>query len=252
VFPSAGITRVQQYYAPVRLPADPSPCATLKPRPSIGRASPVARITIPACRAHYPGGSGGRLSIASPSVLPSPFCRRVGIRISTFEASSGFTRVTARQIAQPPKAAVVTRLRSSQLPSQTARQLPEQSTIRWVEPSSTGETRPRGALQNQEFRTTRKQPKNRELLRDRRRRNGRWERAPPAAALWQQQRHLCKRDLSPVPLICWARACAQGPASPTLPFNSPSFGHKTDRASARNERSDPGRRRQFDRFDQSR
>jgi hypothetical protein len=91
------------------------------------------------------------LSIASPSVRPSPFCRRVGIRISTFEACSGFTRVTARRIAQPPKAAFVTRLRSSQLPSQTARQLPEQSTIPWVEPSSTV-TRAVGAhCKNQEL-----------------------------------------------------------------------------------------------------
>src|ERR1700678_1226365 len=42
----------------------------------------------------------------------------------------------------------VTCFRSSaaELPSQTARQLPEQSTIPWVEPSSTGNTRPRGAL----------------------------------------------------------------------------------------------------------
>ena len=42
--------------------------------------------------------------------------RRVGIRIVTFEACSGFTRVTARRIAQPPKAAFVTRLQPSQLP----------------------------------------------------------------------------------------------------------------------------------------
>jgi hypothetical protein len=88
------------------------------------------------------------LPISSPSVQPSPFCRRVGIRISTFEACSDFTRVTARRIAQPPKAAFVTRLRSSRLPDQTARQLPEQSTIPWMDPSSTGDTRHRGALQN--------------------------------------------------------------------------------------------------------
>jgi hypothetical protein len=88
------------------------------------------------------------MSIASPLTRPSPLCRRVGIRISTFEACSGFTRVTAHRIAQPPKAAFVTRLRSSRLPNQTARQLPEQSTTLWVEPPSTGETRPRGALQN--------------------------------------------------------------------------------------------------------
>src|SRR5690242_17662713 len=79
---------------------------------------------------------------------PSPNGRRVGIRTSTFEACSGFTHVTARRIAQPPKAAFVTRLRSGWLPTQTARQLPEQSTTLWVDPPSTGETRPRGALQN--------------------------------------------------------------------------------------------------------
>jgi hypothetical protein len=33
-----------------------------------------------------------RSSISSPPVLPSPLFRRVGIRIITFEACSGFTR----------------------------------------------------------------------------------------------------------------------------------------------------------------
>jgi hypothetical protein len=42
------------------------------------------------------------LSIASPLTRPSPNGRRVGIRIVTFEACSGFTHVTARRIAQPP------------------------------------------------------------------------------------------------------------------------------------------------------
>jgi hypothetical protein len=111
--------------------------------------SPVTRFTFPACRAHYPGGSRRvRLSIASPLTRPSPFCRRVGIRTSTFEACSSFTHVTARRIAQPPKAAFVTRLRSGWSPNQTARQPPEQSTTLWVDPPSTGETRPRGALRN--------------------------------------------------------------------------------------------------------
>src|SRR3954470_11503982 len=65
-----------------------------------------------------------------------------------YKACSGFTRVTARWIAQPPKAAFVTRFQPSQLPDQTARQLPEQSTTLRVEPSSTGDTRRRGALGN--------------------------------------------------------------------------------------------------------
>jgi len=43
-------------------------------------------------------------------------------------------------------AAFVTRLRPSRLPSHAARQLPDQSTTIWVEPTSTGVTRLRGAL----------------------------------------------------------------------------------------------------------
>ena len=86
------------------------------------------------------------MSIASPLMQPSPNGRRVGIRIVTFEACSGFTRVTARRIAQPPKATFVTRLRPYQLPGQAARQLPDLSTIIRVEPSSTGDSRLRGAL----------------------------------------------------------------------------------------------------------
>src|SRR6476659_4876344 len=65
---------------------------------------PITRITLRTCRAHYPGRSRRVLvSIASPLTRPSPYLRRVGIRIFTFEACSGFTRVTARWIAQPPK-----------------------------------------------------------------------------------------------------------------------------------------------------
>ncbi len=56
------------------------------------------------------------------------------------------TRSRAEPWAASPKAAFVTRLRPSRLPDQTARQLPEQSTTLWVEPSSTGDPRHRGAL----------------------------------------------------------------------------------------------------------
>src|SRR5215469_18439976 len=77
---------------------------------------------------------------------PSPNGRRVGIRIVTFEACSGFTRVTARRIAQPPKATFVTRLQPYRLPGRVARQLPDQSTTLWVDSSSTDDSRLRGAL----------------------------------------------------------------------------------------------------------
>src|SRR5438270_9915086 len=78
-----------------------------------------------------------RVSIASPLMQPSPNGRRVGIRIVTIEACSGFTRVTARRIAQPPKATFVARLRPGQLPARATRQLPDLSTIIRVESSST-------------------------------------------------------------------------------------------------------------------
>ena len=104
-----------------------------------------------------------RVSITSPLVQPSPNGRRVGIRIVTFEACSGFTRVTARRIAQPPKVTFVTRLRSRQLPSETARQLPDLSTIIRVEPSSTDDSRLRGALPIADIRRTSPSQRSRTL-----------------------------------------------------------------------------------------
>ena len=74
----------------------------------------------------------------------SPNDRRVGIRIRTFEACSGFTFVSAHGIAQQPKAAFVAGLRPSQLPSRAACQLPDQSTFIRVRPSLTL-VGPRGA-----------------------------------------------------------------------------------------------------------
>ncbi len=91
------------------------------------------------------------MSIASLLMQPSPNGRRVGIRIDTFEACSGFTRVTARRIAQPPKATFVTRLQPGRLPDKAARQLPDLSTSIRVEPSSTGDPRLRGALPNSDI-----------------------------------------------------------------------------------------------------
>ena len=91
------------------------------------------------------------VSIASPLTRPSPNGRRVGIRIVTFEACSGFTHVTARRIAQPPKATFVTRLQPFRLPGRAARQLPDQSTTLRVESSSTDDSRLRGALPFPDF-----------------------------------------------------------------------------------------------------
>src|SRR5208283_3939318 len=61
-------------------------------------------------------------------------------------------RIAARTIAQLPKATFVTRLRSSQSPGQTARQLPDPSTLIRVESSSTRETRLQGAHREHKLR----------------------------------------------------------------------------------------------------
>ena len=126
---------------------DRRPKSTLRPLPS--SRTDLPRLPEPPCvRAvpTTPADRNGCICRLLPRLTrPSPISGRVGIRIVTFEACSGFTRVTARTLAQPPKAAFVTRLRRSRLPGHAARQLPAQSTTRWVEPSSTGDSRLRGA-----------------------------------------------------------------------------------------------------------
>jgi hypothetical protein len=70
-------------------------------------------------------GSFGARVDCFPAHAASPNGRRVGIRIVTFEACSGFTNVTACRIALPPKAAFVTSLQPCRLPGRAARQLPD-------------------------------------------------------------------------------------------------------------------------------
>ncbi len=148
VLSSAGITRPHRSYDPVRRPPGPPPIAVLEVRPPTGTGlprlpgSPFQRAVpiTPVDR------SGCICRLLPHSTRPSPTDRRVGIHNFTFEACSDFTRVTARWIAQPPKATFVTGLRDGQLPARPARQLPDQPTTLWMDPSSTGVPRLRGAL----------------------------------------------------------------------------------------------------------
>ncbi len=87
-----------------------------------------------------------RLSVTSRSVQPSLMSRQVGVHDFTFEACSGFTRVTACRLAQPPQVAFVTRLQPSPLRDQAACQLPDLPTAIWVALPPTGDPRCWGAL----------------------------------------------------------------------------------------------------------
>src|SRR5215471_11068362 len=132
-----------------RLPISPPPkWWRLGWQPPRDRASPDVSCCLINVPCPLPGGSE-RVHISGflpRSMQPSPLHRRVGIRIATFEACSGFTHVTARQLAQPPKATFVTGLQ----PTDYADKLPvsystKPATIE-VEPSSTGNTPLRGTL----------------------------------------------------------------------------------------------------------
>src|SRR4029450_5509771 len=74
VLSSAGATRPQQSYDPVRLPSAPPPESDVEAATLAQNGSPlITRIPFPTCRAQYPGGSKRvRLSIASPPTRPSP------------------------------------------------------------------------------------------------------------------------------------------------------------------------------------
>ena len=116
-------------YGPVRLPRGPSPKVTSRARPSSPPGLPRLPVSlfqraVPSTPADQDGCT---CRLLPPPARPSPDHRRVGIRDFTFEACSGFTRITARWIAQPPKAAFVTGLRSIRLPGPTACQLPDQT-----------------------------------------------------------------------------------------------------------------------------
>ena len=81
---------------------------------------------------------------ASLSVLPSPISGRIGGHNFPFEACSGFTHVTARRFAPPPKARFVAGLRRGRLPSHAACRLPGQPTIARVGFAPTRLTRASG------------------------------------------------------------------------------------------------------------
>ena len=82
--PSTGITRLHQYYEPVRHPTRPSLLLTefsveSHDLSTAGASRVSLRSPLPACRRHYPGGTVRMLSlIVSRRRRPSPNLRRVG------------------------------------------------------------------------------------------------------------------------------------------------------------------------------
>ena len=127
--PSAGITRLHRYYDPVRLP--PAAAALRRRRGRYphahGGSPPVTRITLPTCRAHYPGGPERvRLSVASPSTCGLP--RNSGGSASTTSLSRPAQASLALRPAgllNRPRRPLSRGFDPTGYPDQAARQLPE-------------------------------------------------------------------------------------------------------------------------------
>src|SRR5206468_5559377 len=144
--PSAGITRPPRSYGPVRLPSGRHQMWRSGWRTPPDRASPdnphcLASVLCPLPRRTETGALAGFLP---RSARPSPLPRRVSIRITTFEACSGFN------ILRPTGSLSRPRRPSSQGSGPLLSRPPVSYSIKpatiEVEPSSTGNTRLRGAL----------------------------------------------------------------------------------------------------------
>src|SRR6266478_2486901 len=112
-----------------------------RPMASSPRTVSLSRLRSLASRRRRSAPAFGRAPITGAQNRKSALTEN-----APYKACPDFTHVTARRIAQLPKATFVTRLQPVQLPAQAARQLPDQSTTLRVESSSTSDARLRGAL----------------------------------------------------------------------------------------------------------
>ena len=150
VLPSAGITRHQRYYHPFRFPPAPPPEVTLRPLPSPATGLPRLPVS-PSLRAvpTTPADRNGCIRRLLPrSTRPSPNLRRVGVHIFTFEACSGFTRVRPARSLNRPRRPLSQGFGPAGYPTRPPVSYQIKPTTVWVDPSSTGVTRRRGALRN--------------------------------------------------------------------------------------------------------
>jgi len=102
---STGITRLHRSYGPLRLLSSPPPEGTLSDCSGSSNRSPVLQVTACAYVLRPIPRRAGRPSSVGASGRPrqpSSSVRRLGARVTPFEACSGFTRVAARTLADPP------------------------------------------------------------------------------------------------------------------------------------------------------
>ena len=132
----------------IKFPPAPPPEVTLRPLPSPATGLPRLPVS-PSLRAvpTTPADRNGCIRRLLPrSTRPSPNLRRVGVHIFTFEACSGFTRVRPARSLNRPRRPLSQGFGPAGYPTRPPVSYQIKPTTVWVDPSSTGVTRHRGAL----------------------------------------------------------------------------------------------------------
>ena len=135
------------HYPPFRFPPAPPPEVTLRPLPSPATGLPRLPVS-PSLRAvpTTPADRNGCIRRLLPRFTrPSPNLRRVGVHIFTFEACSGFTRVRPARSLNRPRRPLSQGFGPAGYPTRPPVSYQIKPTTLWVDPSSTGVTRRRGA-----------------------------------------------------------------------------------------------------------
>ena len=149
--PSPGITRLPRYYDPFRRPVPAGILFRCRWRRALHRTGPppITQITLPACRAHYPGGPNR----CTCRLLP---CPRGLPRISGGSASTtSLLRPAQASLALRPTSllahhtwALLRGFDPASLPADSPVSYQVLPTTTWVGPSPTSDLRDWGALRN--------------------------------------------------------------------------------------------------------
>ena len=148
------LTHGESYRSTWTNPRQPRPCSRDReacgPLPSPATGLPRLPVS-PSLRAvpSTPADRNGCIRRLLPrSTRPSPNLRRVGVHIFTFEACSGFTRVRPARSLNRPRRPLSQGFGPAGYPTRPPVSYQIKPTTVWVDPSSTGVTRRRGALRN--------------------------------------------------------------------------------------------------------
>ena len=127
--PSTGVTRLHQYYEPLRHPSQPgrslASCQLIHTAITAG----TSRVAHGPLRLHAVANTpAGRMEFCSlvpfHSLRPSPKPGRVGSCITLFQACSAFTHVTACMLAKSPMRPSTPKASAASLPPPLLRLLP--------------------------------------------------------------------------------------------------------------------------------